>query len=103
MYVLRWKAPRGGGALTTDLETTERHYSVDMDVREADTARMRPETLEERLQKTGLGSRGGEEAAARRRQEEAMRGDLTSTALGLGLLLLLVEMFLAALFGRRRR
>ena len=99
-YAVRWRIARDlGGAM----ESVEVPWAVDIDPREADLARMRPEVLEERFQRRGLGSADGAAAAVKAREREAARGDLTGPALALGLGMLLVEMFLAAWFGRRRR
>ena len=57
----------------------------------------------EAFHKEGLGSRDGDEEAARRREREAERGDLARPAIGLAILLLACEMLLASWFGRRRR
>jgi hypothetical protein len=78
-------------------------FAVDIDPAEADTARIRPEILEERFQKKGLGGGDAGEAATAAREREAARGDLTGAAIGMGLLMVLVEMFLASFFGRKRR
>jgi hypothetical protein len=74
-----------------------------MDPSEADLARIRRETLAERFRKPGLGGTGGGEATAKVREREAARGDLTGPVIALGLLMVVVEMFLAAFFGRKRR
>jgi uncharacterized membrane protein len=98
-YLATWSALGADG----NLEKRRVAFSVDLDPREADVARIRPEALAERFQKSGIG--GGEDGAtsAKAREREAARGDLTAPALALGLALVVAEMFLAALFGRKRR
>ncbi len=100
-YVLRWMEPSGsrGGGLAPGV----RDFAVNLDPREADLARLRPEALEERYRRRGLGYGGEADDAARKREREAARGDLTGTVLALGALMVLAEMFLAAFFGRKRR
>jgi hypothetical protein len=98
-YDIQWSVPGPDGSLR---ETTIPFF-VNLDPREADIARMRPEVLEERFQKRGLGAEGDGSGAAKAREKEAARGDLTGTALALGLAMVLAEMFLAGLFGRKRR
>jgi len=102
-YSVRWEAPSdaAGGPMSPE----ERVFAVNLDPREADTARLVPADLEDRTGRTGLAPAGdaGAAAQAREREREAERGDLTRPALALGLLCILGEMFLAALYGRRRR
>jgi hypothetical protein len=98
-YVASWSAIGADG----NLEKRRVTFAVDLDPREADVARMRPEALEERFQKSGLGGGGDGPSSAKAREREAARGDLTGPALALGLALVVAEMFLAALFGRKRR
>ncbi|MCK6482370.1 MAG: hypothetical protein L6R43_20155, partial [Planctomycetes bacterium] len=83
-YLLRWKAPPAGSPVALRLEEASRDYAVNLDPLEADTARARPEAVEERLQVRGLGSAGDPEAEAREREREAARGDLTGLVLSLG-------------------
>jgi len=103
IYEVRWREPAPGSAVAAELQAGFRHYAADLDPRELDTARARPEAMEERLQKKGLGAAGDPEAAARERAREAARGDLTGLVLSLAALLVVLEMFLAAFFGRKRR
>lgn len=102
-YRLEWEQPSGRGGTGSDLESAATDFSVDLDPREADLARMEPGALEERYGRRGLGWGGEGEEEAKRREREAARGDLTGLLLLLGAAMVVAEMFLAALFGRRRR
>ena len=103
IYAVRWKAPADAAAGAQGLVETERHYAANLDPREADTARAGDKALGERLQVKGLGASGDVESEAREREREAARGDLTGLVLSFAALLVIVEMFLAAWFGRKRR
>ncbi len=100
IYFVRWTRSDGAGASSGDRGVP---FAADIAPPEADIARLRPEALAERFQKRGLGGAGPGEASAKVREREAARGDLTGLAVGLGLLMVVAEMFLASFFGRRRR
>jgi hypothetical protein len=101
VYAFHWKAP-GSARPDAALETVSSPFAVNIDPKEADAARVRAELLEDRFAMPGLGA-AGEGAGGREHEREAARGDLTGAALGAGVLLLLAEMFLAAIFGKKRR
>lgn len=101
-HVLRWMEP-AGTAGSGGLVPAARDYAVNLDPREADLARLDPRALADRYRKEGLAYGGEADDAARKRERDAARGDLTGTVLSLAALLVIAEMFLAALFGRKRR
>jgi hypothetical protein len=102
-YVLRGKAPDAGAGRGAWLEEPGLSFAVNLDPREIDPARLAPAALEERYRKRGLGASAEAAEKERSREREEARGDLTGVVLALGVLFVLLEMFLASLFGSRRK
>jgi hypothetical protein len=101
-YRLAWRAPVTGEGLGASLQEYIEEFAVDIHDREGDPGRMTREELERRHPDALVVAEGGMQVADEVRSASGPSGDLTSLFIGAGALMLLVETFMAAAFGRKR-
>ncbi len=102
-YALSWRQPvmRSGG-LGGELESVTEDFAAEIHPLEGDPARLPAEELASIYPDARVVPEGSLENESDN-SSAAAQGDLTGLALALGTLMLVAEMFLAALFGGRRR